>query len=148
MACVGGSLSPLPQHRFDVEASLLKSAPKLFKDNTRINWNQDGQTVCNFVRGLSPFPAAWSTMVPVGISDELPLMVKVLEAAFLPATHALEPGTLVTDQKTSVWVTVRDGYVSLLRLQSAGRKLMNVADWLRGFHGIMGWNFEGLSRSS
>jgi methionyl-tRNA formyltransferase len=133
-----------PQHEWKLSELQLKSAPKLFKDNTCVDWSRDGKSLYNFIRGLSPFPTAWSTLVPKQSEEEEPIVVKVFEAAFLVDEHTLSPGTLVTDHKKWLHVAVNDGFLSLLRLQSAGRKQLSVEEWLRGFPAIENWKFHSL----
>lgn len=135
-----GGARPQPQDGL-VDAAALKPAPKLFKDNTRLDWQHDGRTVYNFIRGLSPYPAAWTTMVPLNNLEVEPLTVKVFEAGFEAVVHRLTPGHLVTDGKTLLQVAVPDGFVQLKSLQSAGRKVLPVDAWLRGFPGVSGWRF-------
>jgi methionyl-tRNA formyltransferase len=131
-----------PQHEWLLPEPQLKPAPKLFKDNTCLDWTLDGHTLYNFIRGLSPFPTAWSTLVPLHAREEEPIVVKVFEAAFVETKHAFSPGTLVTDHKKMLHVAVKDGFISLLRLQSAGRKQLGVEEWLRGFPSIENWRFQ------
>jgi len=68
--------------------------------------------------------------------------VKLFEAGFIEEEHALMPGTVVTDHKKILQVAVKDGFLSLLRLQSAGRKQLGVEEWLRGFPAVDGWMFK------
>lgn len=131
-----------PQRDWQLSESQLKPAPKLFKDNTCLDWTRDGRSLFNYIRGLSPFPTAWSTLVPLHTSEEGSIVVKVFEALFVEAEHALSPGTLVTDQKKMLYVAVKDGFISLLRLQSAGRRQLRVEEWLRGFPAIENWRFQ------
>ena len=116
----------------------LKPAPKLFKDNTRIDWSQKGRQLFNFVRGLSPYPAAWTELCN---SDEC-IGVKVFEAVFEQKNHDLEPGKIITDGKKELKVAVADGFLCLKRLQLAGRKTLNADDLLRGFKDIDDYFFR------
>ncbi len=121
-----GEMLPAPQ---DADESALKPAPKIFKDDCRIDFSLPGEKVRNLIRGLSPYPAAWTTIVPPGSE---PLAVKVFAATFTPAS-AVEPGALRTDGKTTLEAACADGYISITELQAAGKKRMPVADFLRGF---------------
>lgn len=143
-ALLNNNVSAKPQHEMLLPEGQLKPAPKLFKDNTCVDWTRDGRLLFNFIRGLSPFPTAWSTLVPLHDGVEEPIVVKFFEAAFVEAEHDLQPGTLVTDHKKWLQVAVKDGFISLLRLQSAGRKQLGVEEWLRGFPTIDQWVFQTL----
>lgn len=135
-----GGVRPQPQAGLS-DPALLKPAPKLFKENTRIDWTTSGHSLFNLVRGLSPYPAAWTTLVPLtGEPDEV-LMVKVFEAGFERSSHEKAPGDLVIDGKSCLKVAVPDGFVVLKRLQTAGRKALPADEWLRGFSGIADWHF-------
>ncbi len=141
-ALLEGSMCPQPQNGMVQEASVLQPAPKLFKENTGIDWTRDGRALFNFVRGLSPYPAAWTTLVPNEPSVGEPIAVRIFEAAFVEAQHDLSPGILVTDNhRKRLQVAVKDGFLSLLRLQSAGRKQLGVEEWLRGVPTVEEWHF-------
>lgn len=114
-ALLNHEVTAKPQQDLLLSESNLKPAPKLFKDNTCVDWTRDGRSLNNFIRGLSPFPTAWSTLVPLHASEEEPIVVKVFEAVFVETDHTLSPGTLVTDHKKQVQVAVKDGFISLLR---------------------------------
>lgn len=122
--------------------SPMNPAPKLFKENCVIRWEDTTKNVNNFVRGLSPYPAARTTLV----HGEGRLEMKVYEAEILPASSMVAPlpapGTVETDGKTFLHVATSDGMVALHRLQPAGKRPMSVADFLRGFHHAGGSHFE------
>lgn len=120
-----GNFEPLPQY---AECEL-RSAPKIFKDDCHIDFGCNGEQIVNFVRGLSPYPAAW-----FALSDTL--SVKVFKAHFEPAEVKGEVGTIATDDRTYIKVTCADGYIYLDELQLSGKRRMAVADLLRGFRGI------------
>ena len=85
----------------------------------------------DFVRGLSPYPAAWTELYQ---GNSAPVMLKIFETEKIFCSHDYKPGTIVTDNKTYLHVASTDGYVNVLSLQLAGKKRMPVADFLRGFH--------------
>ena len=114
----------------------LRPAPKIFRDTCRINWGKNCSQVYDFVRGLSPYPAAWMEVADVaGIATA----IKVYESKkeICEPTHSA--GTLLTDGKTYLKVALSDGYLHLTSLQLPGKKRMPVADLLRGF------SFDGLT---
>lgn len=118
----------------------LKSAPKIFKETCRVDWTQSCHQIFNFVRGLSPYPAAWSVLH----TDDKTIDIKLFEVTREPATHTLQAGQVVCDGKNFLKVAVADGFVKIESLQPAGKKRMSAADWLRGQHGAPGttWYFE------
>lgn len=118
----------------------LKSAPKIFKETCRVDWKQSCHQIFNFVRGLSPYPAAWSVLH----TDDKTIDIKLFEVTREPAAHTLQAGQVVCDGKNYLKVAVADGFVKIESLQPAGKKRMSAADWLRGQHGAPGttWYFE------
>lgn len=118
----------------------LKSAPKIFKETCRVDWTQSCHQIFNFVRGLSPYPAAWSVLH----TDDKTIDIKLFEVTREPAAHTLQAGQVVCDGKNYLKVAVTDGFVKIESLQPAGKKRMSAADWLRGQHGAPGttWYFE------
>lgn len=106
----------------------LKTAYKLNKDNCRINWGRSGTEIHNLVRGLSPYPAAW-TFISNNGQD---VNVKIYETAFAEKSHLLPLGTIQVDNK-EVKVAVKDGFISIKSLQLPGKKRILVAEMLNGY---------------
>lgn len=127
---LSGTVKAIPQEQFMKENEELRPAPKIFKDTCRMDWSKPLKQVYDFVRGLSPYPAAWTELVQ---PDGHRLVLKIYEAVKVPAMHALPHGSVHTDGKTFFQVAVEGGYLSLLTLQLAGKKRMGVADFLRGY---------------
>ncbi len=107
-------------------------APKIYKDDCRINWNNTSEQIYNFIRGLSPYPAAW-TEITDGSST---LLLKLFESRYEVTNHSNKPGTLVSDKVNYLKVATEDGFISITSLQIAGRKRMEVKEFLRGFNQI------------
>ena len=127
-----GDIVPVGQD--GIAPAEIREAPKIFKDTCRIDWKADRRTVFNLIRGLSPYPAAWSELRR---DDAAPLAVKIYRAHPDPDAGARSaPGTILSDGKTFLKVACADGYVFLDELQVAGKKRMPVADLLRGFQRI------------
>lgn len=122
-------VKPIPQEKLYLSESVLRPAPKLFKDTCEINWNQPTQQVYDFIRGLSPYPAAWTNLQAP--SGEL-LSMKIYETKKIQLPHTLLPGTIVSDGKTQLDVATADGFLRLKQIQQAGKKRMNTEDFLRG----------------
>ncbi|MEM1218314.1 MAG: methionyl-tRNA formyltransferase [Bacteroidota bacterium] len=105
---------------------LATKAPKLFSEMCEIDFNQPTDIVHNFIRGLSPYPAAWTNYQDVKL--------KIYRSA-RPETGTIlgEPGSLHTDQKSYLHIATQDGYISVLDLQLQGRRPMSIQDFLNGF---------------
>lgn len=107
----------------------LKEAPKIFKDLCQINWNRDCRSIYNLIRGLSPYPAAHTRLLP---KEGDPIDLKVYASEIETCSQTDPVGTVRTDGKTYLKVAANDGYVSLTTLQQAGKKAMNINEFLRG----------------
>jgi methionyl-tRNA formyltransferase len=105
-------------------SSGLKHAPKIFKETCSINWNQSALHVQNFVRGLSPYPSAWT---PIGGR-----VFKVFKVALIDNDVGAAPSEIKTDQRSYVHVKCADGWISILEFQPEGKKKMKVEEFFRG----------------
>lgn len=132
-ALISGSAAPVPQDSI-VEPSGLKAAPKLFRDTCKIDWTKNIREIHNLIRGLSPYPAAWTEFE---LSNGEIATSKIIRSGISFENHTLTPGTLVTDQKTYIKVACLDGYIDILMIQLAGKKAMPPADLLRGMQNNM-----------
>ncbi len=126
-----GEAHPVAQE--DADESTLKPAPKIFKEDCRIDWSAEGRRIVDFVRGLSPYPAAWTTLCREGRE---PLTAKIFSTAFEPAAHGLPCGTLRSDGRTCIRVACADGWIDLGELQVAGKRRMTVRNLLLGFRDV------------
>ncbi len=127
-AILNGTVKAIPQEEMNV-AEELRPAPKIFKETCRINWDAPVKKVYDFIRGLSPHPAAWTELIaPSGES----MVVKVFESEKIVEAHQLEVGTLLTDGKKYIKVAVQDGFISILALQLPGKKRLKTDELLRG----------------
>lgn len=127
---IAGDLKPIPQKSL-LGGDEPTPAPKIFKDTCRIDWNKSAEEIHNLVRGLSPYPAAWTELL---YSDDNVLSVKVYETAITNPKSASEnttPGTIAIEGNR-LWGKASDGWVEILRLQPQGKKSMATADFLRG----------------
>lgn len=127
---LAGRTTPIPQEQMPV-CTPLRPAPKIFKDTCRIDWNRPAKQVYDFIRGLSPYPAAWTELQQPG---HPPVVLKIFEAEKLPQPHNLPVGTVQTDGKTYLRVAVADGLVGIRSLQLPGKRRLPVDELLRGFH--------------
>ena len=121
--------SPQPEGEF-------KPAPKIFKEDCRIDWNLPSAAIHNLVRGLSPYPAAWTKYKDEKTGDKLN-DIKVFETAVnypsaVTKSNDMVPGTVVKE-KQKLFVVTADGFVEILSLQPAGKKRMDTDSFLRGY---------------
>ena len=129
-AIVKGNVTPLPQEAMYGSACELRPAPKIFRDTCRISWQKSVDELYDFVRGMSPYPAAWFELIA---ADGKAFAVKVYSVTTEYVQHNLECGTLCTDGKSYIKIAVKGGYVNLVELQLAGKKRLPAAELLRGF---------------
>ena len=130
-AILNGTVKPIPQEEMAVVGEL-RPAPKIFKETCRIDWNQSVKKIYDFIRGLSPYPAAWSELITS--EKGAPVAVKIFESEKIYESHQLAIGTIVTDGKKFMKVAVPDGFVSILSLQLPGKKRLKIDELLRGYH--------------
>ncbi|MCR5315422.1 MAG: methionyl-tRNA formyltransferase [Bacteroidaceae bacterium] len=129
---LAGTINPIEQSVLEDDSSQLKPAPKIFRETCQINWlEKNTKQVYDFIRGLSPYPAAWTTLQsPNGKAQE----VKIYEAAKeQPANDCIAIGEIVSDGKNYLKVKTSDGYIDIKTLQLSGKKRMAVSEFLRGF---------------
>lgn len=127
---IEGKADAVPQESFYTNSSELRAAPKIFKDTCRINWSLSVKQVYDFVRGLSPYPGAWTELVaPTGEK----MVLKVFHTEKIVESHVLPFGSIRTDSKNFVEVAVQGGFIRLHAVQLAGKKRMVVTDFLNGF---------------
>jgi methionyl-tRNA formyltransferase len=132
-AILEGTIKPIPQDELIQPETELRPAPKIFKETCRIDWNKGVKGVYDHVRGLSPYPAAWTELcVPEGARQVL----KIYETVKQFVAHTLPVGMIDTDGKTYFRIAVKDGYVNLLSIQLAGKKRMSIGDFLRGYRHV------------
>ncbi len=138
---IEGNITPQDQISTTIKNEPLKNAPKLYKEDCRINWNNEPTTIYNFVRGLSPYPAAFSTLVS---NSGMEHIVKIYKVAVNNSTEEKNRlvGSISTDGKTYLSVSTRLGNMNILELQLSGKKRMKVEDFLRGFQKINDYSFE------
>ncbi|MBQ5957586.1 MAG: methionyl-tRNA formyltransferase [Bacteroidales bacterium] len=131
-------IQPITQETL-AQGAVLKEAPKIFKDFCFIPWDKDCQAIYNLIRGLSPYPAAHTTLR----SDTGEVLELKVYASEMELCQPLEPcGTVVTDNKTFLKIAAKDGFIRLTTVQQAGKKAMEIADFLRGLHLFGAWKAE------
>ena len=128
-AILADEVKTIPQEEMAVVGEL-RPAPKIFKETCRIDWNQPVKRVYDFVRGLSPYPAAWTELC---MPDGQRLVLKVFETDKILENHNQHPGTVQTDGKKILRVAATDGWVDIRALQLPGKKRLKTEELLRGF---------------
>ena len=133
-----GDVKALEQNELS-KGETLKPAPKISREFCRIDWSKDMQNVYNHIRGLSPYPAAHTRLVS---AEGNTIEMKVFATEMETCQPDLEIGAVVTDNKKSLKVALRDGFLHLTEVQQAGKKRMAVTDFLRGTQLLGTWKAE------
>jgi methionyl-tRNA formyltransferase len=122
-----------------IDESTLKPAPKIFKEDGRIDWTKRGEDIVNLVRGLSPYPAAWSPIFKEGAECG---SMKIFTTHFVADNKCGTVGEVVTDLKNNFGVRCADGVVYLDDVQLAGKKRMTIKELLLGWRDAMQCSFR------
>lgn len=125
---IAGTLSPVPQEKL-LNGEEPTPAPKIFKEDCRIDWNRPATEIHNLVRGLSPYPAAWAMMA---IGDAEPATVKILKTRIVPCSGGNHVPGRTTIDCDRIIVDCGDGSIDIERLQPAGKRAMDAAEFLNG----------------
>jgi methionyl-tRNA formyltransferase len=123
-----GTLKARSQKSLGDPNSVLHKAPKIFKEDCRILWDLPGVRIVNLIRGLSPYPGAFTILS----RQENKLLCKIYSASFKSQDHAYPPGSILTDNKRKLEVAVADGIIEIHSLQLEGKRKMDVAEFLAG----------------
>ncbi|MBR4828917.1 MAG: methionyl-tRNA formyltransferase [Muribaculaceae bacterium] len=133
-AIIEGGVKPIPQEELLTTGQQPTPAPKIFKDTCRIDWNRPAEEIYNHIRGLSPYPAAWTILMDDESGCEV-TAIKVFETSepipFDNSAHPT-PGTIQAARKT-MRIACGDGWLEVLSMQQSGKKRMDTDVFLRGF---------------
>ncbi len=121
-AIASGNYPSQPQ--FESELEVIKHAPKIFKETCQLNWNQSAEHIHNFIRGLSPYPGAWTLLNNKTF--------KIFKTEVLPDQLNSEVGQFKTDNKTYLYLQTSQGSISVTELQPEGKKRMSIVEFFRG----------------
>ena len=127
---IEGKTDAIDQTQFIQDETVLKSAPKIFKETCQIDFSKSVDEVYNFVRGLSPYPTA-STELEFPNQKEK-LILKIFETEKEIQKHNHTVGTILTDGKKWAKIALNDGFIQLKSVQVAGKKRMEIGELLRG----------------
>ncbi len=122
-----GSLTPISQDSL-LQGEEPTPAPKIFKETCRIDWTQYAVKIHNLVRGLSPYPAAWTVIEAEGTD---PVTMKIFETRVTDRASSADAGSVCIDAGR-VFVATADCDIEILSIQIQGKKRMAASDWLRG----------------
>ena len=127
-AIENNTILSIPQN--ELEFKELKKAPKIFKETCRINWKNNGTDIYNHIRGLSPYPTAFTEL----LSPEGKIYyIKIFHCKKEICDHVQPIGTVRTDGKTFLSIAVIDGYIYLQEIQLSGKNKMLIIEFLKGF---------------
>lgn len=125
-----GDIQPIEQA--DIDQATLRPAPKIFKEDCKIDWSQSGKNIVNSVRGLSPYPAAWTPLYKDGVETS----AKIFEVEFESCATAGCQGAIECDDKNRLAICCSDGKIVVKSLQIAGKKRLNIKELLLGMKGL------------
>lgn len=125
-----GNLTPIPQDQLIQDPKTLKTAHKIFKDDCKIDWTQPIDRIYNLIRGLSPYPTAYTYFID---NEGIKKSVKIFSAKKEYSTNAYETKSLLSDEQNYIKVVCPDGIISIEELQIQGKKRMDTKSFLRGF---------------
>lgn len=117
------NIKPIDQNTL-IDKLELKPAPKIFKEDCLINWEKTCDTILHLIRGLSPYPGAYTF-----VNNKT---LKIFNADILNETHGQTPGSYISDGKTFLRFACKDGYINVSELQIEGKKRMKIDEFLRG----------------
>ncbi len=132
-AIIDGTVKPIPQDQMLTAGQEATPAPKIFKETCRIDWNRPAEALYNHIRGLSPYPAAWTTLTDPSTGEGT--VIKVFENSEpipFDSNDKPEPGCIRADSKT-LSVACADGWLQILSLQQSGKRRMETDAFLRGY---------------
>ncbi|MCX6245471.1 MAG: methionyl-tRNA formyltransferase [Bacteroidetes bacterium] len=128
---VSGTAKAFPQSEsVESVSEILKTAPKIKKEDCRINWDNTVEVVYNFIRGMSPHPCAFTELTA---ADGTQFPLKIFRAGKEIQDHSTIPGTVLSDGKSFLKIAVKNGFIVLNEVQPAGRKAMHLLDFLKGY---------------
>jgi len=123
---------PIPQEELIYNPAELKTAPKISKQDCKIDWNRTPTQVYNFIRGLSPYPGAWTNIRDKARGKTFNY-VKIHFARPVNQKHELRPGSIISDDKNFMQVAVKDGFVDIREIQMPGKNKLDIKEFIKGY---------------
>jgi methionyl-tRNA formyltransferase len=138
---IQGKIKPIPQEQMHTDEPL-RPAPKIFRETCQIIWTDHTvESAHNFIRGLSPYPGAWTTIItPDGKETTMKIYKTKKNPSACKETNE-QRTNLYSDSNKNLCIRLTDGELQILELQLAGKKKMNASDFLRGTS-IEGWSLK------
>lgn len=125
-----GNYTLTNQSSDNIKNKSIKTAPKLFKKDCKIKWDKNINDIYNFIRGLSPYPAAHTELIDPGGKR---YYVKIFKTSKEESNHKLKVKQIITDSKNDLCIAVNRGFIHINEIQLSGKKRMNIKNFLRGF---------------
>jgi len=135
-AILNGNINTVEQGMLTNPGTILKPAPKIFREDCRIDWTKSTDEIYDKIRGLSPYPAAFTYFIPPSGDSHLVKIYKTIKSA---KHEGEKPSVLHTDGKSGLSVTTADGTIQILEIQQAGKRTMKIDEFLRGFRINSDW---------
>lgn len=134
-----GIVDSMPQEQMIPVGKTLHSAPKIFKETCRIDWTLPTKRIYDFIRGLSPYPGAWTMLQHAA---DPPVVLKMFRTEKCKALKSGQPVGTVICQQGALYVNTEDGALRIRSLQMAGKKRMDALDFLNGFRDDGAWRVQ------
>ncbi len=131
-----GSVNSTDQNKFVDDKAKLHKAPKIFMEDCQINWKNSSKNIYNFIRGLSPYPAAYTYLHS---PENNSYKIKIFDSVITGYKTDLGPGEIYTDQKKCLLIGTKNHPIEIRELQLAGKKRLKIDDFLRGFNIHNNW---------
>jgi len=132
-----GAYPQTDQSEYIANGEVEMHAPKIFKEDCKIDWTKSTTEIHNLIRGLSPYPAAFTEFIS---PDNKNYSVKIFKTEKEVVAHNEPLCSIITDEKSYIKVAVKDGFIKVADLQLAGKKRMSVPEFLRGFQVGKAWS--------
>jgi methionyl-tRNA formyltransferase len=132
-----GKVKEILQEDLITHYEALKPAPKIFKEDCRINWKDDVIKIYNQIRGLSPYPTAYAELAGRGER----ITVKIFKAEYKFSSHNYPLGKIIIENRKQVLIAAKSGFICPISLQQAGKKQMDITSFINGFAGIEDYYF-------
>ena len=131
------NISTISQEELIIPDEELKKAPKLTREICKIDWTKKIEDIYNLIRGLNPYPAAWTSLYHEKNNETLDL--KIFQCEIIDGRHSTETAKIITDGSDFMYITADGGLLNVLEIKPQGRKKMNIQDFLRGFRNLEEW---------
>ena len=128
-AIESGNYTPQEQGDFIKMGEKPKPAPKIFKEDCKIDWKKNTEELYNFIRGLAPYPTAWTEL----IREQEVISLKIFKSKKEIVKHSFPVASIHSDGKTYAKVASKDGFIHLQEIQLAGKRKMEIEEFIRGF---------------